>query len=87
MKLYIYDKGSLELFRTVYGCVLGRDCVKTDDGDVMVLPENMEVSAASDLSQALLSEKAVLEPTDKERLELLEELIAEIIYGGEEYAK
>lgn len=86
MRLYIYDKGSLELLKTTDGMVIGRDCVKTKDG-VLVLPESMEVSSKSDLSQALLSERAVLEPTDKERIELLEELIAEIMYGGESYAE
>ena len=79
--LYVYEKSSLKKLMEINGEIISKDAVRLNGGSVLIIPSTCELSEDENLTQTLL-EKWGNEPSDKQRLDLIEEVLAEIIFGG-----
>lgn len=85
MTLYVYKAGENMPVLTVEDAVsYTADSVTTADGTVYApLAEGYELSSLSDCSETLRADWRVHNPTAETRLEELEALLAELLFGGE----
>ena len=82
MTLYIYDKNEIKLVRTLEGVLTDRDTIKTDGGETIVLGDSLGVSL-DDTFAADEREKALTPmPSVSERVEILEQMVTEMLFGG-----
>lgn len=82
MTLYIYDKNEIKLVRTLEGVLTDRDTIKTDGGETIVLGDGLGVSL-DDIFAADEREKALTPmPSVSERVEILEQMVTEMLFGG-----
>lgn len=82
MTLYIYDKNEIKLVRTLEGVLTDRDTIKTDGGETIVLGDGLGVSLG-DTFAADEREKALTPmPSVSERVEILEQMVTEMLFGG-----
>lgn len=82
MTLYIYDKNEIKLVRTLEGVLTDRDTIKTDGGETIVLGDGLGVSL-DDTFVADEREKALTPmPSVSERVEILEQMVTEMLFGG-----
>lgn len=82
MTLYIYDKNEIKLVRTLEGVLTDRDTIKTDGGETIVLGDGLGVSFG-DTFAADEREKALTPmPSVSERVEILEQMVTEMLFGG-----
>lgn len=82
MKLYLYEKNTLKRLEIVEGRIIDNETVILDDGSTLLVSPMCELSSKPDMSERLLEIAKIKEPCDRERIELLEELMAKIMYGG-----
>ena len=85
MKLYLYDRASKQILAEVSGAKSYTDTqVLSEDGCIYApLAANVELSSKADCSETLRADWAAAHPTQEERMGDMEELLAELLYGGE----
>lgn len=85
MTLYLYRTGATEPVLTIENAVsYTSDSVTAADGSVYSpLAENCELSSLEDCSEALRAQWREEHPSEEERIGELEELVAELLFGGE----
>ena len=86
MTLYIYKIGTDQPVLTVENAQsYTADSVTAADGTVYKpLAEDYELSGRADCSETLRADYRAAYPTQETRLEELEELVAALMFGGEE---
>lgn len=90
MTLYLYRIGSavpVLTIENVQGYTAERVMALDEAGNAVVytpLAEDCELSRKADCSEALRAAYRAAHPDEKTRLEELEALVAELLYGGEE---
>ena len=84
MKLYLYNKENKKIISSIDGVVSYTGTqVNTENGKVYgPLAKWVELSSKEDCSECLRSAWAAGHPSQEERMEQLEELMAELIFGG-----
>ena len=89
MTLYLYKIGTgtpLLSIENVQSYTAERvTALETDGGSVVYAPlaADCELSGKADCSEALRAAWREQNPSEQERVELLETLVAELLYGGE----
>ena len=82
MTLYIYDKNEIKLVRTLEGVLTDRDTVKTDGGETIVLSDGLGVSLDDTLAADEREKALTPMPSVSERVEILEQMVTEMLFGG-----
>lgn len=82
MKLYVYNTDSMTLVNELDAVSYNGDGAQLEDG-FCYLGDKLEISETPDLSQRLRKMWSDRNPSATERLNLLEELLVGLIYGGE----
>lgn len=85
MDLYLYRIGTVEpllRFEKVLSYTDSR--VVTEDGVYEPLAENSELSFLPDCSETLRADWAAAYPSQETRIEQLESLMAELLFGGDD---
>ena len=85
MKLYLYKSGeSVPLLCIENAASYTDSSVITEDGITYEpLAEGVELSSKADCSETLRADWKKNNPTQQERIEDLEELLASLLFGGE----
>lgn len=84
MTLYLYDKSSGRLVREIQNVLSYTDqSVTTAAAEYGPLAEGLELSATADCAGTLRADYRRDYPTTESRLEDLEALVAELLFGGE----
>ena len=85
MTLYLYQIGANTPALTIENAVsYTADQVVTEMGAVLTpLSEGCELSATADCAGTLRADWRSLHPSDRSRIEELETLMAELLFGGE----
>ena len=84
MKLYLYDKASGEVRLEVDGVLSYTDqAIVTEAGVHGPLADSCELSSTADCSETLRADWLRDNPTTQTRIEELETLVAELLFGGE----
>lgn len=84
MKLYLYDTESKRVLMELEDVISYSDNqVITKKGRVSPLADYCELSAVPDCSETLRAAWRRNEPSDKERLDEIEYLLAKLLFGGE----
>ena len=82
--LYLYNKYNKELLLTVEGTMCSADrIIDSQDGGTIGFGDEVEVSSLPDLSEELRKQYREDNPTPEDRLELVEEIMAQILFGGD----
>lgn len=86
MTLYLYKTGTGTPVLTIENAQsYTADSVTAMDGTVYApLAEDCELSGKADCSETLRADYRAANPDDKTRMDELETLMAELLYGGEE---
>lgn len=85
MKVYLYRIGETIPLQRIENVRFYTDrCIVTEDGTVYEpLADNVELSSKEDCSEALRADWREDHPTAEQRVDELESLIAEMLFGGE----
>ena len=84
MILYLYDCGTKDVLLTMEHVIsYTGDRVVTEERVYGPFAEGCELSSLPDCSEALLAAWRQENPSAEERLEELEDLMAELLFGGE----
>ena len=84
MKLYAYDRETKELLMELDGVTGWTDTsITTQSGVYSPLMENLELSETADCAGTLRADYRSANPSADRRLEDLETLMAELLFGGD----
>ena len=84
MKLYLYDTRTKKVLAEIEGVESYTDSqVVTPDGTYSPLAEHCELSATPDCTETLRADWRSAHPSAETRIEELEALMAEVLFGGE----
>ena len=84
MKLYAYDRETKELLMELDGVTAWTDTSVTTEGGVYSpLADNLDLSKTADCAATLRAYYRGSNPAPEQRLEDLEALMAELLFGGD----
>lgn len=84
MKLYGYDRDTKEILMELDGVTGWTDnSVTTEDAVYSPLADNLELSETPDCAGTLRADYRGANPAAEQRLEDLESLMAELLFGGD----
>ncbi len=83
MQLFVYDKITLEPVLEVDALYYNASVICDADGGTITMDERWELSSARGVDERLRAEYELRNPRIDARLTLLEELLADILFGGD----
>ena len=81
--LHLYNKQNNKLLLTVTGEISGINRLASEDGGTITFGDDVEISSLADLSETLCQQYRENNPTQEDRLALVEDIMAEILFGGD----
>lgn len=82
MTLYIFDKNEMKLQEVLEGTLADRDTIKTDSGETVLLGDGLGVSFDDTFANDEREKAITPMPGVAERVEILEQMVTEMLFGG-----